>query len=70
MLGIFMNRLNVCIIAYKWYLPLSQRYIPSWMEIVVTLTVVFTEIWVIRWIINRMPILGKPPVWARELETH
>ena len=70
MLGIFMNRLNVCIIAYKWYLPLSQRYIPSWMEVVVTLTVVFTEIWVIRWIINRMPILRKPPAWAQELETH
>jgi len=66
MAGIFVNRLNVCIIAYKWYVPFSERYIPSWMEVAVTVTVVLAEIWAIRWIINRMPILRESPEWARE----
>jgi len=34
------------------------------MEIVVTLTVIFTEIWIFRWVINRMPVLRDPPEWA------
>jgi len=36
------------------------------MEIVVTLTVIFTEIWIFRWIINRMPVLRESPEWANE----
>jgi len=66
MLGIIINRLNYSVIAYKWYVPLSQRYIPSWMEIVITLAILFTEVWVFRWITNRMPVLQKSPEWAME----
>jgi Ni/Fe-hydrogenase subunit HybB-like protein len=62
MLGIILNRLNVTIIGFKWDMPV--RYIPSWMEIVVTLSVIFTEIWIFRWVINRMPVLSEPPSWA------
>jgi Ni/Fe-hydrogenase subunit HybB-like protein len=69
MLGIIMNRLNYTVIAYKWYVPLSQRYIPSWMEIVVTLAILFTEVWVFRWIVNRMPVLRESPEWAVEEKT-
>jgi Ni/Fe-hydrogenase subunit HybB-like protein len=65
MLGIIINRLNYVFISYKWYVPLSERYIPTWIEIVVTLCIIFTEIWVFRWIVNRMPVLYKPPEWAR-----
>ena len=36
------------------------------MEIVVTLAVIFAEIWVFRWIVNRMPVLSDSPAWARE----
>ncbi|MFC1614481.1 NrfD/PsrC family molybdoenzyme membrane anchor subunit [Gemmatimonadota bacterium] len=54
--GIVLNRLNVSVIAFKWYEPV--RYFPSWMEIEVTLAVIATEIWVFRWIVNRMPVLG------------
>ena len=64
MLGIILNRLNVSVIAFKWYAP--SHYIPSWMEIWVTLTVIFCEILVFRWVINRMPILSEPPSWAKE----
>jgi len=59
LVGITINRLNYSVIAFKWYLPLSERYIPSWMEILVTLSIVFAEIWVFRWIISRMPVLRK-----------
>lgn len=64
--GIIINRLNYSVIAFKWYIPLPAHYVPSWMEIVATLAIVFAEIWVFRWIVNRMPILRKPPAWATE----
>jgi Ni/Fe-hydrogenase subunit HybB-like protein len=69
MLGIIINRLNYSVIAYKWYVPLSQRYIPSWMEIVITLAILFTEVWVFRWVVNRMPVLRESPEWAVEEKT-
>ena len=64
LIGIVLNRLNISIIAYKWYSP--ERYIPSWMELVITLAVVVAEILVLRWVVNRMPILRDPPAWAEE----
>jgi len=62
-IGVVLNRLNICLIAYKWYS--SLRYYPTWMEVVVTLTVVLTELWVYRWIINRMPVVSDSPEWAK-----
>ena len=55
LIGILLNRLNISVIAFNWQSPV--HYYPSWQEIVVTLTVVFTEIWVFRWIVVRMPVL-------------
>jgi len=55
MLGILLNRLNISVIAFKWYA--ADRYYPSWQEIAVTLAVISAEIWVFRWVINRMPVL-------------
>jgi Ni/Fe-hydrogenase subunit HybB-like protein len=54
--GIILNRLNVSVIAFNWDAP--HHYVPSWQEIVVTLTVIFAEIWVFRWIVNRMPVIS------------
>jgi Ni/Fe-hydrogenase subunit HybB-like protein len=62
MLGIILNRLNISVIAFRWNAP--HHYVPSWQEIVVTLAVVFIDIWVFRWTVNRMPVLGDPPAWA------
>ena len=62
-LGVVLNRLNVSIIAYNWDSPV--HYVPSWMEIEVTLAVIFMEIWAFRWVVNRMPVLREPPEWAR-----
>jgi Ni/Fe-hydrogenase subunit HybB-like protein len=63
-LGIIINRLNVTVIGFRW--DAATPYYPSWMEIVVTLTVIFTEIWIFRWVINRMPVLSDSPAWAKE----
>jgi len=55
LIGILLNRLNISIIAFNW--QSAVRYFPSWQEYVVTATVVFTEIWVFRWIVLRLPVL-------------
>lgn len=64
MLGVILNRLNVTVIGFKW--DIAIHYIPSWMEFVVTMAVIFTEIWIFRWVINRMPVLRDSPSWANE----
>jgi Ni/Fe-hydrogenase subunit HybB-like protein len=64
MLGIILNRLNVTVIGFKW--DAAVHYYPSWMEIVVTLAVIFTEILIFKWIINRMPVLRESPSWVKE----
>jgi Ni/Fe-hydrogenase subunit HybB-like protein len=55
LVGIVLNRLNISIVAFNW--NATKHYYPSWEEIVVTLMVIFSEIWVFRWIVNRMPVL-------------
>lgn len=59
LIGIVLNRLNISIIAFKWYEPV--RYYPTWMEVEVTLAVIVAEIIVFRWIVNRMPVLRELP---------
>jgi len=56
LIGVILNRLNVSIISFNWYADV--HYYPSWQEIVVTLMVIFTEIWVFRWIVTRMPVFS------------
>ena len=55
LIGVVLNRLNVSVIAFRWYA--ADRYYPSWQEVVVTLAVISAEIWVFRWVVNRMPVL-------------
>ena len=64
MLGIIINRLNVTVIGFRWEDPV--RYIPNWKEVAISLCVIFTEIWVFRWIIRRMPVLSDSPTWVKE----
>jgi Ni/Fe-hydrogenase subunit HybB-like protein len=58
-LGVVLNRLNISIIAFNWFVP--DHYVPSWQEIVITLMIVFAEIWALRWVVLRMPVLRKEP---------
>jgi Ni/Fe-hydrogenase subunit HybB-like protein len=63
-LGIVVNRLNVSILAFNWQNP--TRYVPSWMELVVSLTLVVVGVVAFRWICNRMPILWEDPAFSHE----
>jgi hypothetical protein len=40
------------------------------MEIEVTLAVISAEIWVFRWVVNRMPVLGATVEVVREQPAH
>jgi len=54
-IGIIINRLNISIIAFRWGYP--ERYLPHWMELVVTAAIVMTGIVTFRWIVEHMPVL-------------
>jgi Ni/Fe-hydrogenase subunit HybB-like protein len=58
-IGIVLNRLNVSIIAMNW--NAQVRYVPTWMEVVVSITIVTMGVMVYRWIVNRMPVLQEHP---------
>lgn len=64
LLGIMLNRMNISIIAFQ--ADIAERYIPTWQEFVVTLTIIFIELWVFRWIVTRMPVLRKSPEWVKD----
>ena len=54
--GVILNRLNVSVIAFKW--NAEARYVPSWIEVWITLAVISMELWAFRWVVNRMPVLS------------
>jgi len=56
LLGVILNRLNVSVVCFQWYEPV--HYYPSWQEVTVTLMVIFSEIWLFRWVVTRMPVFG------------
>jgi Ni/Fe-hydrogenase subunit HybB-like protein len=55
LLGIVLNRLNISLISYNW--NIEATYFPSHQEFIVTLTVLFAEIWAFRWAVKRLPVL-------------
>lgn len=60
-LGIIVNRFNICLVAFNYHLPADQRYFPSWMEVAISLFLVTVGILVFRFIVTRMPILYQHP---------
>ncbi len=56
-LGLILNRFNVGLIAFRWYIPLSQKYYPTWMEVAFSLSMITWAVVVYKFIIRRMPIL-------------
>ena len=65
-LGVILNRLNVCLIAFNWQLPSSERYVPHWMEIVISVFIVTLGLIVFRFIVTRMPIFYEHPDYEGE----
>jgi Ni/Fe-hydrogenase subunit HybB-like protein len=64
LLGIVLNRLDVSILAFNWQNPV--RYVPSWMEVTVSITLVTIGVLAFRWICNRMPILFEDPTFSHD----
>ncbi len=60
-IGIVVNRFNVSLVAFNWHLPLSERYFPSWMEVVISIFLVTLGVLVFRFIVTRMPVLFEHP---------
>lgn len=63
-LGIMLNRFNIVIIALNWNAP--EVYVPSWMEVMASVTLVTLGILVFRWVMNRMPVLFRLPDFPDE----
>lgn len=59
--GIVLNRLNVCLIAFNWYLPWSQKYIPHWGEVGLTLAMLTFGVLVFKFIVTKQPIFYEHP---------
>lgn len=58
LLGVIFNRIVICVIAYKWYVPLKYKYYPTWMEIAVSLSMITLIILSYRFMIRRLPVLS------------
>ncbi|GAB5046416.1 NrfD/PsrC family molybdoenzyme membrane anchor subunit [Thermodesulfovibrio sp. TK110] len=56
--GVILNRFNVSLIAYNWYIPLSEKYYPTWMEVALSSGVVILIVLFYRFIVRRMAILS------------
>lgn len=54
--GVMLNRLNISVIAFNYYLPSADRYFPNWMEIGISLFIVTVGILAFRVIGSLMPI--------------
>jgi len=61
-LGVIVNRINVSLVAVNWSRP--QPYWPSWMEIVISMTIITIAVLTFRWIVNRMPVLRAHPAYV------
>jgi Ni/Fe-hydrogenase subunit HybB-like protein len=56
--GIIVNRIIICLIAYKWYIPWQYKYYPTWMEVAVSLAMITLIILSYRFLIRRLPIIS------------
>jgi Ni/Fe-hydrogenase subunit HybB-like protein len=60
-LGIIVNRFNICLIAFNYHLPPNERYFPHWMEIGISVFVVTAGLIAYRFIVTQMPVLYEDP---------
>lgn len=60
-IGVLLNRVNITMVAFNWHLPWELRYVPTWMEVTITITIIAIGILTFRAIVNRMPILYEHP---------
>ena len=56
-LGIVINRFNVCLVGFNWQLPSAERYFPSLAEIILSVFIVTLIVTAYRFIAAKMPVL-------------
>ena len=56
-LGIVLNRFNVCLVAFNWQMPSAERYFPSVWEVCISIFVVTLIVTIYRFVTWNMPIL-------------
>jgi Ni/Fe-hydrogenase subunit HybB-like protein len=61
-LGVVLNRLNVSLVAFNW--NVTTRYVPTWAEVLVSLTLVILGVQAFRFIVNRLPVLRPHPAFT------
>ncbi|RPJ80789.1 MAG: Ni/Fe-hydrogenase cytochrome b subunit [Acidobacteria bacterium] len=62
-LGIVVNRLNLSVISFNW--NAAERYVPSAIEVLISVTIVTIGVMTYRWIVNRMPVLHDDPAFPQ-----
>ncbi len=60
-LGIVVNRFNICLVAFNYHLPSADRYFPHWKEIGISVFIVTVGLIAYRFIVSRMPVLYEHP---------
>ena len=60
-IGIIINRFNICLVAFNYRLPSSERYFPHWMEIAISIFLVTLGLVAFRFISTHMPIFYRHP---------
>jgi Ni/Fe-hydrogenase subunit HybB-like protein len=60
-LGVVVYRLNISVVAMNW--NVANRYVPSWMEVLTSVTIITIGVLTFRWIVNRMPVLREHPAY-------
>ncbi len=64
--GIVLNRLNVSLVAFNYHLPSSERYVPHWMEIGISLFLVTCGVIAFKFIVTHMPIFYSHPEFPED----
>jgi Ni/Fe-hydrogenase subunit HybB-like protein len=60
--GTLVNRVNINLIAFNWNLPDHLHHIiPPWTELMMILAMVTLHVLVMRWIMNRFPVMRELP---------
>ena len=60
-LGIVVNRFNVCLVAFNWQLDSADRYFPSISEVFLSIFIVTLIVTAYRFVCSKMPVLYEHP---------
>ncbi|MDR1604055.1 MAG: polysulfide reductase NrfD [Gracilibacteraceae bacterium] len=65
-LGVIVNRFDVSLVAFNYNLPAADKYVPSWMEVAISLFIVALLVTAYRLICTVMPVLREHPEYGHD----